>query len=84
MKIDIFTHVHAPALQEGLYRYAEKFPTEKAVQDRRPVLWDNEARLARLEPYDDLVQVLSATMPPVEEVVGARRRPSWRGYATTR
>ena len=72
MKIDIFTHVMLPRYSRALYKYADKFPTEKAVQDRRPVLWDNEARMAKLEPHDGLVQVLSATMPPVEEVVGAR------------
>jgi aminocarboxymuconate-semialdehyde decarboxylase len=72
MKIDIFTHVQLPRYKQALYKYADKFPTEKAVQDRRPTLWDNEARLAKLEPYNDLVQVLSATMPPVEEVVGAQ------------
>lgn len=70
MKIDIFTHVMLPRYKERLYKYAHKFATEKAVQDRRPVLTDNTARLAKLDPYPDLVQVLSATMPPVEEVVG--------------
>ena len=68
MKIDIYTHVMLPRYKEALYRYSDKFATERAVQDRRPVLWDGEARLARLEPYDDMVQVLSTTMPPVEEV----------------
>lgn len=71
MKIDIFTHVQLPRYKQALYKYADKFPTEKAVQDKRPVLWDNEMRLGKLAPYDDLVQVLSATMPPVEEVVNA-------------
>ena len=71
MKIDVFTHVMLPRYKKALYKHADKFSTERAVQDRRPVLWDNEARLAKLEPYDDLVQVLSATMPPVEEVAGA-------------
>ncbi|HVN96438.1 MAG TPA: amidohydrolase family protein [Syntrophorhabdaceae bacterium] len=71
MKIDIFTHVQLPRYKKELYKYSHKFPTEKAVQDRRPVLWDNEMRLTKLAPYDDLVQVVSATMPPVEEVVGA-------------
>jgi uncharacterized protein len=70
MKIDIFTHVMLPRYRERLYKYAHKFATEKAVQDRRPVLTDNRARLQKLEPYPDMVQVLSATMPPVEEVVG--------------
>lgn len=69
MKIDIFTHVMLPRYKQTFYKYADKFPTEKAVQDRRPVLTDYEARLGKLEPYEDLVQILSATMPPVEEVV---------------
>jgi predicted TIM-barrel fold metal-dependent hydrolase len=72
MKIDIFTHVMLPRYKKALYKYADKFPTEKAVQDRRHVLTDVAARLAKLEPYDDLVQVLSTTMPPVEEVVGPK------------
>jgi uncharacterized protein len=70
MKIDIFTHVMLPRYRERLYRHAHKFATEKAVQDRRPVLTDNAARLQKLEPYPDMVQVLSTTMPPIEEVVG--------------
>ena len=71
MKIDIFTHVMLPRYKKELYRHSDRFPTEAAVQDKRPVLWDNEMRLSKLEPYPDLAQVLSATMPPVEEVVGA-------------
>ncbi len=70
MKIDIFTHVMLPRYKQALYRHAHKFPTEKAVQDRRPILTDTEGRLRMLERYPDMVQVLSATMPPVEEVVG--------------
>lgn len=69
MKIDIFTHVMLPRYKEEFYKYSHKFATERAVQDKRPVLWDNEMRLSKLEPYDDMVQVLTATMPPVEEIV---------------
>ena len=72
MKIEIFTHVMLPRYKKELYKYADKFPTERAVQDKRPVLWDKEMRLSKLEPYPDLVQVLSATMPPVEEVADAK------------
>ncbi|MBP1750869.1 MAG: amidohydrolase, partial [Deltaproteobacteria bacterium] len=70
MKIDIFTHVMLPRYKRALYRHAEKFATERAVQDKRPILTDYEGRLRKIEPYPDMVQVLSATMPPVEEVVG--------------
>lgn len=69
MKIDIFTHVMPERYKQRLYKYADKFSTEKAVQDKRPVLTDYEARLGKLEPYEDLVQVVSTTMPPLEEIV---------------
>ncbi|MCL2336598.1 MAG: amidohydrolase family protein [Firmicutes bacterium] len=69
MKIDIFNHVMLPKYKEALYKYADKFPTERAVQDKRPVLTNCEERMRKLEPYEDLVQVISTTMPPIEEIV---------------
>lgn len=72
MKIDIFSHVMLPRYKEAVYKYASKFSTEKAVQDRRPTLTDYEARLAKLERYGDLVQVINTTMPPLEELVGPK------------
>ncbi len=69
MKIDIFTHVMPERYKEALYKHAYKFPTEKAVQDRRPLLTDIEGRLRLLDKYDDVVQVLSVAMPPVEEIL---------------
>jgi uncharacterized protein len=72
MKIDVFTHVQLPRYKKEFYKYSDKFLTEKAVQDGRPALWDNKLRLEKLAPYDDLVQVISATMPPVEEVADAK------------
>ncbi len=72
MKIDIFTHVMLPRYKQEFYKYSDKFPTEKAVQARRPVLWDNAARLAVLDQYEGVVQVLSTTMPPIEEVAGPK------------
>lgn len=70
MKINIITHVMLPRYKQALYKHADKFRTEKAVQDRHPVLTEVEARLRKMDPHPDMVQVLSATMPPVEEVVG--------------
>lgn len=72
MKIDIFCHVMLPQYKKRLYRYADKFPTEKAVQDRRPVLTDNEARLEKMAPYEDMVQVINTAMPPIEEIVSPK------------
>ncbi|HME45175.1 MAG TPA: amidohydrolase family protein [Syntrophorhabdales bacterium] len=72
MKIDIYTHVMPERYKKALYKYSDKFATEKAVQDRRPALTDHEMRLRILDGFPDVVEVLSATMPPVEEVVGPR------------
>lgn len=72
MKIDIYTHVMPERYKKALYKYADKFATEKAVQDKRPALTDHERRLRILEEFPDVVEVLSATMPPVEEIVGPR------------
>ena len=69
MKIDIFTHVMLPRYKKAIYKYSDKFETEKKVQDRRPMLTDNEGRLRKLDEFEGLVQVLSTTMPPLEEVV---------------
>ena len=73
MKIDVFTHVMPERYKQCLYRHAEKFFTEKAVQGKRPALTDQMLRLDRLDPYDDMVQVLSVTMPPLEEVLTRKR-----------
>jgi aminocarboxymuconate-semialdehyde decarboxylase len=70
MKIDIYTHVMPERYKKALYKYADKFATEKKVQDKRPVLTEREARFRILDQFEDVVQVLSVTMPPVEEVVG--------------
>jgi predicted TIM-barrel fold metal-dependent hydrolase len=72
MKIDMFTHVMLPRYKQALYKYSDKFLTEKAVQDKRPLLTDQEARLRKLDEFDDVVQVLSTAMPPVDEIVGPK------------
>jgi aminocarboxymuconate-semialdehyde decarboxylase len=56
--------------KEALYKYSDKFITERNVQDRRPTLTDHEKRLRILNEYEGVVQILSVTMPPVEEIVG--------------
>ena len=70
MKIDIFTHVMPERYKKAVYKYADKFPVEKAVQDKRPALTDQEMRMRILDKYPDIVEVLSVTMPPIEELVG--------------
>lgn len=72
MKIDIYTHVMLPRYKQALYKYSDKFMTEKAVQAKRSILTDQEERLRKLDEFEGVVQVLSTTMPPVDEIVGPK------------
>lgn len=72
MIIDVAAHVMLPKYKEKLYKYSHKFPTEKAVQDKRPILTDYEARIEKLAKYGDIAQVITTTMPPIEEIVGPK------------
>lgn len=73
MKIDIFAHVMPERYKKELYKYADtKFATEAKVQENRPLLTDHETRSRRQSEFEGFVQVISATMPPVEEVVAPK------------
>ncbi len=69
MKIDIFTHVQLEKYKKALHKHADKFITEKNFQERRPALTDQELRMRIIGKYENYVQVLSATLPPLEEIV---------------
>lgn len=69
MKIDIFTHVMPARYKEALYQRSDKFATERKVQEKRPALTDNDLRLQIMDQHPDMVQVLSVTMPPVEDIL---------------
>jgi uncharacterized protein len=72
MKIDIFTHVYLPRYKAALYAYVDthgiNIRHEYAIQERRPTLTDMDARLRTLEEFPDVVQVVTVTMPPLEEI----------------
>jgi aminocarboxymuconate-semialdehyde decarboxylase len=72
MKIDIFTHVMLPRYKNAFSKYSDKFETEKRFTERRITLTDHHERVRILNQYDDMVQVLSATLPPLEEIVSPK------------
>jgi predicted TIM-barrel fold metal-dependent hydrolase len=72
MKIDIFTHVMPERYKKAVYKYADRFATERNVQDRRHVLWDEAARHGILDEFGDVIEVISITMPPLELIVGPK------------
>ncbi len=70
MKIDIFTHVITEKYKEAFWKYSDKFENERNFQENRPALTDQEMRIDIIDRYEDVVQVLTATLPPLEEIVG--------------
>jgi aminocarboxymuconate-semialdehyde decarboxylase len=69
MKIDIYTHVMPSKYKNALYKYSDKFITEKNFMERRITLTDLNGRNRILDKYEDMVQVLSTTLPPLEDIV---------------
>jgi predicted TIM-barrel fold metal-dependent hydrolase len=72
MKIDIFTHILPVKYKEALYKYSDQFVNEKKIEEKRITLTNYEERKRVLEEFEDVTQVLSVTMPPLEEVVGPK------------
>jgi predicted TIM-barrel fold metal-dependent hydrolase len=69
MKIDVFTHVIPAKFRKALEKHSHKFMNEKAMWERRLTITDTEMRNRLLDEYGDMVQVISGTLPPLEEIV---------------
>lgn len=69
MKIDVYTHVMPPKYKRLLYKYGNKFEAERTFLDRCTALSDMSERMKVLEDYRDISQVLSVTLPPLEDIV---------------
>jgi predicted TIM-barrel fold metal-dependent hydrolase len=69
MAIDIFPHVLPIKYKNRLYRDFDKFMSEKKIEEKRVTLANDEARLRILDAFEGVAQVLSVTLPPLEEVV---------------
>ena len=68
MQIDVFSHVQLEKYKKAIYKYSDRFVTDKNIQDKRPTLTNQNMRLELIDKYADYVQVLSPTHPPLEEV----------------
>ena len=71
MKIDIFAHVLPKKCLEALER--KKLPGRSSILDdvkAVPTLYDVDMRFRIMDKFDDLVQVISLSLPSIESVVG--------------
>jgi predicted TIM-barrel fold metal-dependent hydrolase len=68
MKIDVFTHVVPEKYKDTLYEILPPgFPIRKII-DSIPTLSDLEHRFRIMDKFEDLRQVITLGLPPVEEI----------------
>lgn len=72
MKIDIYTHIMPKRYRDALYKYSDQFIAEKNIQDKRTALTNLEERGQIIDEFKDTRQVLSVSIPPLEEIVGPK------------
>lgn len=72
MMTDIFTHILPTRYKNALYKYSDKFITERKIEEKRITLTNYEVRWRILDEFEGVVQVLSVTLPPLEEVIGPK------------
>lgn len=74
MKIDIFPHILPAKYKEALYKeIAAKFRDGSQhfynTQNALPTLFDLDYRFRIMDKFDDMMQVLTLSMPPIENIV---------------
>lgn len=70
LKIDIFPHISPPKYREALIK---ELPPDSYWRTDKPPMYDIEARFKIMDKFDGLVQVLTISAPPLEEVVSPRK-----------
>jgi predicted TIM-barrel fold metal-dependent hydrolase len=73
MKIDIFAHILPKKYKELLYETAPSRFYLKNVIETLPTLYDMEFRFRIMDKFDGLMQVLTLSSPPVEEVADQQK-----------
>ncbi len=73
MKIDIFPHIIPAKYKEALYKAAPPGFYIKNVIDSLPTLFDLEYRFRIMDKYPGLMQVLTLSSPPVEQIANPEK-----------
>ena len=74
MKLDAFNHIHPVSFIDQLEAFAPAYLI-KAMRGIR-TLYDVEARLRHLEPFEDYCQILSAANPSIDDWAGPDHTPA--------
>jgi aminocarboxymuconate-semialdehyde decarboxylase len=68
LKVDIFNHILPKKYKDALDKAAPGYE-QKPINDALPTQWDMDHRFRIMDKYEGLVQVLTLSRPPIEEVV---------------
>jgi predicted TIM-barrel fold metal-dependent hydrolase len=72
LKIDIFPHILPPRYLDALDKTSKSPNNLRSFHDVRPALYDIEARFRIMDRYENYVQVLNVTMPPIEDIASPK------------
>ena len=66
MKIDIFTHISPVKYREAFLRVVPSPEIHRSLEGNKflPALWDMDYRSKMISEYEDVVQVLTTSLPP--------------------
>ena len=73
MKIDIFSHILPMKYKEALYKTAPSGFYIQDVIETLPTLYDLEHRFRIMDKFEGLMQVLTLSSPPVEQIVDPQK-----------
>jgi aminocarboxymuconate-semialdehyde decarboxylase len=80
MKIDVFCHIVPPKYKLAL----DKTVGPVAMVEVLPTLYDMEQRFRVMDKFEDVVRVLTVSLPPLENVIDRTRRYSSLNWPTMR
>jgi predicted TIM-barrel fold metal-dependent hydrolase len=73
MKIDVFNHVIPQKYKDALYKVLPESSPSKMIIDSFPALSDMDTRFRVMDKFEDLRQVITLGLPPVEEVADPKK-----------
>jgi predicted TIM-barrel fold metal-dependent hydrolase len=73
MKIDIFPHILPVKYKEALYKLAPADFYIKDVVETLPTLYDLDHRFRIMDKFDGLMQILTLSSPPIEQIADTKK-----------
>ncbi len=73
MKIDIFPHILPVKYKEALYKIAPADFYIKDVVETLPTLYDIDHRFRIMDKFDGLMQILTLSSPPIEQIADTKK-----------